>query len=174
MPYTVTTEVLGDFKPFDKGIEIISARAKASEFIMMYAYSFYDTARPGKLIRKDFNIGSNSEIQIGQSTKDPLIFFDGLYLEQNKYDYDNSTGIITVHDKITNQMDVMSIVFEKNEVADFSINQTIDNTTDAIIGTLTETYEKPMVFVSGVMGAELFGPEQIVYDREAKSITIKN
>lgn len=174
IPHTITSEVLGDFKPFDKGIEIISQRAKASEFIMMYAYSFYDTARPGKLIRKDFDMGSNSEIQIGQSTKNPLVFFDGLYLEQNCYDYDNSTGVITVHDEITNQMDVMSIVFEKNETIDFSINQTVDQTNDVVIGTLVNEYTKPMVFVSGVMGAELFGPEQIVYDRLTKTITIKN
>ena len=174
MPHVITEQTLGDFKSFDKGIEIISERAKASEYVMMYAYSFYDTARPGKLIRNDFTIGTNSEIQIGQSTKNPMVFFDGLYLEQKNYDYDNSTGIINVYDDIINPMDVMSIVFEKNETVDFEINQTINGTNDALIGTLINEYEKPMVFVSGVMGAELFGPEQIEYDKVAKSITIKN
>ena len=174
MPCSITDNTVGDFKAFDKGIELISTRAKASEFIMMYAYSFYETARPGKLIRKDFNIGSNAEIQIGLSTKKPLVFMDGLYLEQNCYNYDNSTGIITLNDDIINPMDVMSIVFEKNETIDFSINQTLDNSNNAVIGTLKNTYEKPMVFVSGVMGAELFGPEQIIYDRSSKQITIKN
>lgn len=174
IPHTVQNETLGDFKPFDKGIEIISTRAKASKYIMMYAYAFYDTSRPGKLIRKDFTIGTNSDIQIGQSTKQPMLFVDGLYLEQNRYDYDNETGIATIHDDIINPMDVMSIVFEKSERLDFEINQTIGQTNDALIGTLVNTYEKPMVFVSGVMGAELFGPEQIEYDRQANSITIKN
>ena len=174
IPHTVQNETLGDFKPFDKGIEIISTRAKASKYVMMYAYAFYDTSRPGKLIRKDFTIGTNSDIQIGQSTKQPMLFVDGLYLEQNRYDYDNETGIATIHDDIINPMDVMSIVFEKSERLDFEINQTIGQTNDALIGTLVNTYEKPMVFVSGVMGAELFGPEQIEYDRQAKSITIKN
>lgn len=175
IPYSTANGIIeGDFKPFDKGIEIISSRAKASEFVMMYAYSFYDTAIPGKMIRKDFNIGSNAELQIGLSTAKPLMFFDGLYLEQNSYNYDDSTGIVTLNDEITNQMDVMSIVFEKNETIDFSINQTIDNTNDILIGTLTNEYEMPMVFVSGVMGAELFGPEQLTYNKVDKTITIKN
>ena len=175
MPYTTTGKVPeGDFKPFDKGIEIISTRAKASKYIMMYAYVFYDTARPGKLIRKDFNIGRNSEIHVGLSTKHPMLFVDGLYLEQDRYDYNNKTGIVTIHDDIINPMDVMSIVFEKCEKVDFALNQTIGNTTDTLIGTLTNTYEKPMVFVSGVMGAELFGPEQIVYNKKSKNITVKN
>lgn len=174
MPQNLKEGVIGDFKPFDKGIEIVSTRAQSSKYIMMYAYAFYDTSRPGKLIRKDFNIGNNSEIQIGQSTKNPMLFIDGLYLEQNCYDYDNSTGVATIHDDIINPMDVMSIVFEKSETADFAINQTINNTNNALIGTLINEYEKPMVFVSGVMGAELFGPDQIEYNRASKNITIKN
>lgn len=173
LPYDHLTAV-GDFKAFDKGIELVSARAKSSEFIMMYAYSFYDTARPGKLIRKDFEVGSSSEIHIGLSTKQPLVFVDGLYLEQKRYNYDNSTGNITIHDEIINPMDIMSIVFKHNEVIDFEINQTVGTSNDALVGTLTKEYNQPMVFVSGVMGAEFFNPEQIVYDRQAKTITIKN
>lgn len=173
LPYDHLTAV-GDFKPFDKGIELISERAKTSEFIMMYAYSFYDVSRPGKLIRKDFEVGSDAEIHVGLSTKHPLVFIDGLYLEQKKYDYDNLTGNITIHDKIINPMDVMSIVFKHNEVIDFEINQTIGDTNDALIGTLVKDYNQPMVFVSGVMGAEFFNPEQIVYDRQAKTIIVKN
>ena len=173
LPYDHLTAV-GDFKAFDKGIELVSARAKQSEFIMMYAYSFYDVSRPGKLIRKDFTVGSNAELHVGLSTKHPLVFMDGLYLEQNSYDYDNKTGNITIYDKIINPMDVMSIVFKHNEVIDYEINQTIGNSNDALIGTLIKDYNQPMVFVSGVMGAEFFNPEQIVYDRQAKTITIKN
>lgn len=175
IPYDVSTGVAtGDYKPFDQGIQLTSIRAKSSEFIMMYAYSFYDVARPGKLIRKDFKIGSNAELQIGLSTQRPLMFLDGLYLEQNCYNYNPSTGIVTLNNYITNQMDVMSVVFEKNERIDFSINQTSGSTNDALIGTLANVYTKPMVFVSGVMGAELFGPEQIEYDRSSDTIKIKN
>lgn len=174
MPFDALNPETCDFKPFDKGIEIISDRVKASKYIMMYAYSFYDTARPGKLIRKDFEVGNNSEIHVGLSTKHPMIFVDGLYLEQSKYDYNNETGNVTIHDKIINPMDIMAIVFQHNEPVDFEINQTIGETKDALVGTLVKNYVKPMVFVSGVMGAELFGPDQIIYNRETKQITIKN
>ena len=166
--------LVGDFKPFDKGIELISARAKNSKFIMMYAYSFYDTARPGKLIRQDFKVGSRAEIHVGLSTKHPLVFVDGLYLEQHKYDYNNDNGNITIHDEIINPMDIMSIVFKHNETIDFEINQTIDDSNDALVGTLKKDYTTPMVFVSGVMGAQFFNPEQIIYDRTNKTVTIKN
>ncbi|MGL4877380.1 hypothetical protein [Paraclostridium dentum] len=174
MPFDAINPLNSDYKSFDKGIEIISSRAKQSDFIMMYAYSFYDTNRPGKLIRKDFEVGSNSEIHVGLSTKHPMMFMDGLYLEQNCYDYNNQTGNVSIHDKIVNPMDVMSIVFEDFETTDLAINQTVNGTVDALVGTLVKEYIKPMVFVSGVMGAELFSPEQILYDREAKTILIKN
>lgn len=173
LPYDYTTS-RGDFKPFDKGIELVSDRAKASEFIMMYAYSFYDTARPGKLIRKDFNVGSKAEIHVGLSTKHPMVFVDGLYLEQHKYDYDKVTGNITIHDDIINPMDIMALVFENNETVDFEINQTIGDTKDALVGTLKKEYTTPMVFVSGVMGAQFFNPEQVEYNKANKTVTIKN
>ena len=166
--------LVGDFKPFDKGIELVSDRAIQSKFIMMYAYSFYDTSRPGKLIRKDFNVGSQAEVHVGLSTKHPMVFMDGLYLEQHKYDYDKVTGNITIHDRIINPMDIMAIVFKHNEVVDFEINQTIDNTNDALVGTLKKDYVRPMVFVSGVMGAQFFSPEQIVYNKTNKTVTVKN
>ena len=166
--------LVGDFKPFDKGIELVSDRAIQSKFIMMYAYSFYDTSRPGKLIRKDFNVGSQAEVHVGLSTKHPMVFMDGLYLEQHKYDYDKVTGNITIHDTIINPMDIMAIVFKHNEVVDFEINQTIDNTNDALVGTLKKDYVRPMVFISGVMGAQFFSPEQIIYDKTNKTVTIKN
>lgn len=166
--------LVGDFKPFDKGIELVSDRAIQSKFIMMYAYSFYDTSRPGKLIRKDFNVGSQAEVHVGLSTKHPMVFMDGLYLEQHKYDYDKVTGNITIHDRIINPMDIMAIVFKHNEVVDFEINQTIDNTNDALVGTLKKDYVRPMVFISGVMGAQFFSPEQIIYDKTNKTVTVKN
>ena len=173
LPFDNISQV-GDFKPFDKGIELVSSRAIQSKFIMMYAYSFYDTSRPGKLIRKDFNVGSQAEVHVGLSTKHPMVFMDGLYLEQHKYDYDKVTGNITIHDTIINPMDIMAIVFKHNEVIDFEINQTIDNTNDALVGTLKKDYVRPMVFISGVMGAQFFSPEQIIYDKTNKTVTIKN
>ena len=166
--------LVGDFKPFDKGIELVSDRAIQSKFIMMYAYSFYDTSRPGKLIRKDFKVGNQAEVHVGLSTKHPMVFMDGLYLEQHKYDYDKVTGNITIHDRIINPMDIMAIVFKHNEVVDFEINQTIDGSNDALVGTLKKDYVRPMVFVSGVMGAQFFSPEQIIYDKTNKTITVKN
>ena len=173
LPFDNISQV-GDFKPFDKGIELVSSRARSSKYVMMYAYSFYDTARPGKLIRKDFKVGSQAEIHVGLSTKNPMVFMDGLYLEQHKYDYDKVTGNITIHDRIINPMDIMAIVFKHNEVVDFEINQTTDGSNDALVGTLKKDFVRPMVFVSGVMGAQFFSPEQIVYNKTNKTVTVKN
>lgn len=174
MPFDVMNPLNSDFKAFDKGIEIISDRVKQSKYVMMYAYSFYDTARPGKLIRKDFEVGSSSEVHVGLSTKHPMVFVDGLYLEQFRYDYNKETGNITIYDTIINPMDLMALVFKESEITDFAINQTMDDTTDVLVGTLTKDYVKPMVFVSGVMGAQFFNPEQIVYNKDHKTIVVKN
>ena len=43
-----------DYIGFNQGIELVSAKAKAADFIYIMSYVFYDTARPGKLIKKDF------------------------------------------------------------------------------------------------------------------------
>ena len=164
-----------DYKPFDKGIELISSVAKAADFIYSISYVFYDTARPGKLIRKDFTIGSQAQVQVGQLTKRPMIFLDGLYLEQSKYNYNSKTGNVEINDEIINPMDMMAIVFKDIET---SGEKTINNITgpgeDTKVGTFTnaQNFRTPLAFVSGVMGTNIFTPEEIYF--EGTSLVIKN
>lgn len=173
--YGTAIKPLKDYKPFDKGIELTSSTAKKANYIYSMSYVFYDTARPGKLIRKDFTVGSQAEIQVGQLTKRPMIFLDGLYLEQSKYNYDSAKGKIQINDEIINPMDMMAIVFQDIETSgEKAINNITGPGNDTKVGTFTnaQNFIKPLAFVSGVMGTNIFTPEEIYF--EGDSLVIKN
>lgn len=164
-----------DYRSFGEGIELLSQKAKDAEYIYMISSVFYDTARPGKLVKKEFTVGSTAEIHVGKLTKRPMIFLDGLYLEQSKYDYDSDTGNIEIDDTIINPMDMMAIVFQDLETEEKEINNITDsNGNDTIVGTFNKanTFAKPLAFVSGVMGTNIFSPEEIEFN--GSSLTIKN
>lgn len=164
-----------DYIGFNQGIELVSKKAKDAEFIYVMSYVFYDTARPGKLIKKDFNIGASAEVHVGQLTKRPMIFLDGLYLEQSKYNYSSNTGNISISDTIINPMDMMAIVFKDIETSgEKEINNITGPGNDTKVGTFTNAvnFVKPLAFVSGVMGTNIFSPEEIRFD--GSSLIIKN
>ena len=164
-----------DFISFEKGIELISQRAKDADYLYTMSYSFYDTGRAGKLIRKDFNIGKSTEIYVGQLNIKPMIFLDGLYLEQSKYDYDSTTGNIDIDDTIINSMDMMAIVFEDIEsTGEKTINNITGPNTNVQVGTFTNAvnFKKPLAFVSGVMGTNIVSPEEIEW--AGTTLIIKN
>ena len=174
IPYTGKTETY-DYKPFDKGIEIISEKVKAADYIYSISYVFQDTLKPGKLIRNDFTIGSQSEVQVGQLTKRPMIFLDGVYLEQSKYNYNSDTGKVQINDTIINPMDMMAVVFQDQEATgEKEINNITGPGTDTLVGTFTNAvnFKKPLAFVSGVMGTNIVSPEEISF--QDTSLLIKN
>lgn len=164
-----------DFIPFEKGIEIVSDKVKSAEYILAISYTFYDTPTPGKVIKRDFTIGKQSEVYVGKLTKRPMIFLDGLYLEQDKYNYSNINGRIEIDDTIINPMDMMAIVFEDlEETGEKQINNITGPGTDTMVGTFTNAlkFKKPLAFVSGVMGTNIFTSDEIII--KGKSIIIKN
>ena len=164
-----------DYTSFDKGIEIVSSRAKAADYIYTLSYVFYDTAKAGKLIRKDFTTGSQTQVYVGQLTKKPIIFLDGLYLEQSKYDYDSLTGNIDINDTVINPMDMMAVIFEDVESSgEKTINNITGPGTDTKVGTFVnaQNFIKPLAFVSGVMGTNIVSPEEISFDGD--TLIIKN
>lgn len=165
-----------DYKPFDKGIDIISEKAKAANYIYAISYVFQDTPRAGKVIKKDFTIGAESEVYVGQLTKRPMVFLDGLYLEQSKYNYDSTTGKVQINDEVINPMDMMAVVFEDFEATgEKEINNiTESNGKDTLVGTFTNAvnFKKPLAFVSGVMGTNIISPTEIEFIDT--SLLIKN
>ena len=164
-----------DYISFDKGIEIVSSRAKAADYMYTLSYVFYDTAKAGKLIRKDFTTGSQAQVHVGQLTKKPIIFLDGLYLEQSKYDYNPLTGNIDINDTVINPMDMMAVIFEDVESSgEKTINNITGPDTDTKVGTFVnaQNFIKPLAFVSGVMGTNIVSPEEISFDGD--TLIIKN
>lgn len=174
LPYDGTSNNY-DFISFDKGIELTSQRAKEADYLYTMSYSFYDTGRAGKLIKKNFSIGKSTQIYIGQLNVRPMIFLDGLYLEQSKYNYDSTTGNVEIDDTIVNNMDMMAIVFEDIETTgEKTINNITGPLTNTKVGTFTNAakFKKPLAFVSGVMGTNIVSPNEIEW--EGTTLIIKN
>lgn len=142
------------------GIQLTS-KAYNYDYIYAISYSFINTPRAGKLNRKSTVVKEENQIYIGAYNKHPLIFLDGLYLEQEFYSYDKVEGIITLSDTIINPMDMVATIFDNISLEgetpkEYTINQSnINNGKDAIVGPLslnTQSFVKPIAFVCGVMG----------------------
>ena len=168
-----TDSEVADFVAFDEGIELLSKRAKNAEYIFVISHAFYyDSARVGKLVKRDFTIGSTAEIKIGLLNKRPMIFLDGLYLEQSKYNYNDTTGNVEINDTIINPMDMMAVVFQDYE-GDRDINY-VTESNEAKVGTFSKAsnFIKPLAFVSGIMGTNIVDPEEMYF--EDSTLVIKN
>lgn len=173
---------LTDYTYTDVGIKLTS-RAYKYDYVYAISYSFASSTYPGSLIRNSLTIGSKDEIFVGAYNKHPFIFLDGLYLEQNFYNYDHQEGTVEiVNDDITQRMDLVSVIFkdysrEGDVYKEYTINQTNLQGVDAIVGPLTantQAFVKPMAFVSGIMGGtvNIMTPDEIIIN--GAEATIKN
>lgn len=157
-----------DFHLTDTGIQLIHDKYKYV-YAISYGFSNYVNI-PGKLIRNSGIIGTEDNIHIGSTNKRVFVFLDGLYLEQDKYEYDvNTDSIRLIGDNIEQLMDMVAITvpdYEKIDGTDtpleFTINKTGPNEqiapgvfvgeNDAIVGALKNSmnFRHPMAFVCGV------------------------
>lgn len=171
-----------DYVITDVGIRLLSNAFKY-EYVYSISYSFATSNYPGKLLRQSKIVGTEDEIFVGSYSKRPLVFLDGLYLEQNFYNYDIQEGLVTiVNDDITNRMDMMSVIFndissEANKPYEYTINQSNLNGVDAVIGPLTantQSFKKCLAFVSGVAGVDnrILTPSEIIIN--GTNAVIKN
>lgn len=172
-----------DYTYTDVGIKL-TTKAYKYDYIYSISYSFATSNFPGSLVKKSTVVGTEDEIYVGSYNKHPFVFLDGLYLEQEIYNYNHQEGVVTiVNDDITQKMDMTSVIFKDfskgndSTPYEYTINQANINGVDAIIGPLTantQAFKKPMAFVSGVMGVttNIYTPEEIIIN--GTQATIKN
>lgn len=171
-----------DYTYTDIGIQLTS-KAYKYDYIYAISYAFASSAYPGSLIRKSLTVGKQDEVFVGAYNKHPFIFLDGLYLEQNFYNYDHQEGTVEItNDDITQKMDLVSVIFkdysrEGDAYREYTINQTNLHGTDAVVGPLTantQAFKKPMAFVSGIMGGtvNIMTPDEVIIN--GTEATIKN
>lgn len=157
-----------DFHITDTGIELIHDKY---DYIYSVSYGFsgyINTA--GSLIRNSGVIGTDDSIHIGSTNKRVFVFLDGLYLEQDKYEYSATTDSIRLIDESIEQlMDMVAITvpdYAKIDGTDDPLEFTVRHTgpddtiapgifvgeNDAIVGALRNAadFKHPMAFICGV------------------------
>ena len=176
-------DATSDYTHTDVGIRL-TPKAYKYDYVYAISYSFATSNYPGSLIRQSLTVGTEDEIYVGQYNKHPFVFLDGLYLEQEIYNYDHQEGVVRItNDDITQKMDMVSVIFKDFSKGndgrgyEYTINQSNINGVDAVVGPLTantQAFKKPMAFVSGVMGvtASIYTPEEVVIS--GTTATIKN
>lgn len=178
-----TDDATSDYTYTDVGIRLTS-NAYKYDYVYAISYSFATSNYPGSLIRQSLTVGTEDEIYVGQYNKHPFVFLDGLYLEQEIYNYDHQEGVVRItNDDITQKMDMVSVIFKDFSKGndgrgyEYTINQSNINGVDAVVGPLTantQAFKKPMAFISGVMGvtANIYTPEEVTINET--TATIKN
>lgn len=157
-----------DYHRTDTGIELSHDKYK---YVYAISYGFGDYVNiPGKLIRNSGTIGTEDNIHIGSTNKRVFVFLDGLYLEQDKYEYNTNTNSIELkNDNIEYLMDMVAMTvpdYAKIDGTDkpleFTVSQLGSNDqiapgitvgkNDAIVGALRNAakFKHPMAFVCGV------------------------
>jgi hypothetical protein len=169
-----------DYTLTDTGIKL-TPKAYAYDYLYTISYSFVSSTYPGSLARYSNVVGTQDEVYVGTYSKKPLMFLDGLYLEQDYYTYDSLEGTLRiVNDDITQRMDMVATIFtdiskDASNPYEYTINQANMNGVDAIVGPLTpntQTFVKPMAFVSGIMGGtnSIVTPEEIIINGSEATI----
>lgn len=158
---TSTSGTSNDYMVTDVGIRL-TPQAQKYDYVYAISYTFATSSRPGELVKHSATVGSDDEIYVGTYTHKPLVFLDGLYLEQEKYTYDSNTGMVhIVNDNIVAKMDMSSIIFDDvasdgTNYHEVTVNQgNVQNSTEVHVGPLSanaQAFKKPLAFVSGVMG----------------------
>lgn len=158
--YVKNNNLESDYSITSNGIKL-NPRAYEYDYIYAITYGFINARSFGKVIRNDAIVKEENQIYIGKFRKHPLIFLDGLYLEQDYYNYDMEEGVITlINDKVIERMDMLAIIFPDigkigEDPIEYSINQNNVSDNQAIVGPVSENIQKfkhPVALVSGIAG----------------------
>lgn len=158
-----------------KGIELLNT-AMHYDYIYAITYIFSDIdTTTGNLIRGSVEIGEVNQVYIGQVAGYPLVFLDGTFQEQDRYEYDFKNGTLTFSgEEIENEMDLVvasfaNILTEPTSSKPYLLTITnkdiIDRNIvirDAYAAATVKQFKHPMVFVNGI-GA-LFDSDYVAFD----------
>lgn len=179
-----TTDTISDYRHVSEGIQLINA-GRTYSYIYAITYKFDSVDQKfGYVLHDNVTIGSNNEVFVGQINGFPLVFLNGLYLEQADYTYTSTTGMLTFSGQtITNNMDLTVAAFadvvryttaeypgkERQQIPPFELTITASDISTK--GTVVKTHEyikqaanfkHPIAFVQGV--ASLYDPTYGITD----------
>lgn len=181
--YVRNNPLESDYSITSNGIKL-NPKAYKYDYIYAISYGFINAKTFGRVVRGDALIKEDNQIYVGKFRKHPLVFLDGLYLEQNYYNYDPVEGVITlIHDKVQERMDMLAVIFPdigqlENQPIEYAINQNNVTDNDALVGALSQNimnFTKPVALVAGIMGGtpQVQITDEVVIDRDNNSALIK-
>ena len=109
---SILNDTVSDYVPVTGGIKLIN-KGQTYDYIYAITYIFNDVNTSfGSMITDTVRIGTQNQVYVGQINDDPILFLDGLYLEQDYYDYNEADGVITFNgETITERMDMVVLSF---------------------------------------------------------------
>ena len=178
---SILNDTVSDYVPVTGGIKLIN-NGQTYDYIYAITYVFNDVNTSfGSMKTGTVKIGTQNQVYVGQINDNPILFLNGVYLEQDYYSYDQSDGIITFSgDTITERIDMVVLSFKdimKNNDEILELKVTKDNIVDNNI-VITHNnvsqvagFTEPIAFICGV-GTSIRMPDQITI--EDNTVTIKN
>lgn len=182
--YVRNNPLESDYSITANGIKL-NPKAYKYDYIYAISYGFINAKSFGRVVRGDALIKEDNQIYVGKFRKHPLVFLDGLYLEQDYYNYDPVEGVITlINDKVQERMDMLAVIFPdigqlENQPIEYTINQNNIIETDAIVGALSQNimnFTKPVALVAGIMGGtpQVQITDEVEINTEDNTARIKN
>ena len=178
---SILNDTVSDYVPVTGGIKLIN-KGQTYDYIYAITYIFNDVNTSfGSMITDTVRIGTQNQVYVGQINDDPILFLDGLYLEQDYYDYNEADGVITFNgETITERMDMVVLSFNnimKNNgnILELQVtNSNISNNNIVITHnnvSQVSNFTEPIAFICGV-GTSIRMRDQI--EINGNTITIKN
>lgn len=157
---SILEDTISDYVPVTGGIKLIN-NGEQFDYIYAITYLFDDIdTNPGKMITDTVKIGTQNQVYVGQINDSPILFLNGVYLEQDYYSYNQTDGVITFSgDTITEYMDMVVLSFHnimKNNNSILELQITNDNIIDNNIVVTHNAirdladFFNPIVFISGI------------------------
>lgn len=191
------TDTVSDYRKVSGGIQLIN-NGKSFDYIYAITYKFDSVETSfGEMITGTATIGGNNDVFVGQINGFPLVFLNGMYLEQAEYTYDKNEGMLSFSGTgITNELDIVVAAFadivrneEQSDIAptlrdpfEFTVTSANVNNEGNIVfqheyAKQAANFAHPIAFVQGI--GCLFDPtygvsEDIDIDTATGTITVKN
>ena len=179
---SILDDTISDYVPVTGGIKLIN-NGKKYDYIYAITYVFNDVTNTfGSMKTGTVKIGSQNQVFVGQINDDPLLFLNGVYLEQSSYTYDKADGVITFSgDTITERMDMIVLSFKNimksntNKILELQItNSNIKNNNIVVTHdnvAQVSNFTEPIAFICGI-GTSVRMQDQIEINNT--TVTIKN
>lgn len=159
-----------EYTSVSEGILLSPLAAVAYDFVLAITYKFQEARQEGTLHKAKIRLNGTNSVYIG-SVIDPIcVFVQGMYLDEDSanYTYDHVNGFLNL--PLENKMDVGVLALPSKEVGTI----TALNASGNGIVTVSGTYNRPIVFVSGVNVDKTLADYTVGTGSNANKIYIKD